>query len=111
VDRNKRIFQRLRHRIQCEILCNGQSRAGLVVDLSARGVFVRTSSIAAPPAGTEVRLVLKDTAEGDLTILARVARANVVRRELTTDARGGIGLLVVSAPEAYYALLRPLVRD
>ena len=102
--RERRRFERYRQRIVCELHHGGRTQAGVVLDVSARGLFVRTSTGTAPSDGSEIRVVVKTDPPFDL--LARLARAHVVRRELVSAADGGFGLEVVSAPEAFYQLVR-----
>ena len=81
----------------------------MILDVSARGLFVRTSTGTAPKEpGTEVRVVVKRSEGDPFELLARLARANVVRRELVSAADGGFGLEVTSAPEEFYALVQSL---
>jgi len=103
--RDKRGFDRIKLRIQCEIQFNGESCPGTVLDISPSGIFVRMSPSSAPPTSTEARVLLKDTPHGDMILLARVMRAKTVRRELMAAAGGGVGLQIYSAPESYYKLL------
>ena len=108
---NRRQFERMKQRLSCELHHDGRKTTGMVVDVSARGLFVRTSTGTAPPTGAEVRVVLKGAEEGDIELMARMRRAHVVRRELVSAAGGGVGLEVVSAPESFYALLKPLAES
>ena len=105
----KRTFDRVRHRLFCEILYDGKTSSGMLLDISARGLFVRMGNMAAPPLGVKVQVVLNDAEHGEMILLARVTRAKSVRRELVVAADGGIGLEVLSAPESYYDLLKSLV--
>jgi hypothetical protein len=41
-------------------------------------------------------------------LMARLARAKLVRRELVNAANGGFGLEVTSAPEDFYELVQAL---
>ena len=98
-------------RLSCELHFDGRVANGMVLDISARGLFVRMGGSAKPPAGTDFRVVITGADCGDIEVRARLARTNVVRRELVTAAAGGIGLELVSAPNAYYELLKPLTES
>jgi len=106
---NRRQFARLRHRIACELHYSGHKTSGMVLDVSARGLFVRMSTGTAPKdVGTEIRVVVKTSNGEHFELMTRLARAKVVRRELVSAADGGFGLEVTSAPEAFYELVQSL---
>ena len=108
MERERRVFERVRHRLSCELHYDGRKITGMLIDISARGLFIRTNSGAKPPVGTDFRVVLQGAGDGDIELVARLARSRVVRRELAIVATGGFGLELVSAPETYYAMLKPL---
>ena len=110
-EQERRRFERLRHRLTCELHAEGRKTNGVVVDVSPRGLFVRTGTGTTPPAGTELRVVLQGAGFDDMELRAVLARTQVVRRELVSAGAGGIGLEIVWAPEAYYRLLVPLMTD
>ena len=106
--KNRRKFDRLKHRVACELFHSGHRTTGMILDLSPTGLFVRTSTGTAPKdAGTEVRVIVK-AEEGEIELLTRLARAHVVRRELVSAADGGFGLEITAAPPAYYELVQSL---
>jgi hypothetical protein len=85
---------------------NGQRYTGIVIDISATGLFVQTS--AAPKPGTPVMLELQ-LPNGDLLPLhANVARRRNVPAHLKSIAQGGVGLCLEGAPEAYFQLIEDL---
>jgi hypothetical protein len=104
----QRRFERMKLRLSCELHYEGRHSTGMVLDISARGLFVRTTTGARPPAGADFRVLITGADSGDMELRARLARSRVVRRELVSAASGGFGLELVSAPEAYYNLLKPL---
>ena len=106
----RRTFDRVRRRILCELAHDGKLASGMVLDISARGLFVRMGNVAAPPIGAQVLVTLKDSKHGEMVLIARAVRAKTVRHELIVSADGGIGIEVLSAPETYYDLLKSLVR-
>ena len=107
---NRRRFERLKHRLACDLFHSGRKTSGMILDVSARGLFVRTSTGSAPrEPGTEVRVVVRSADGEPFELMARLARAHVVRRELVSAADGGFGLEITSAPEAWFALLRDIV--
>lgn len=93
---------RRRRRIPCDLWLNGKRHRGFVVDLSERGLYVQTR--AAPRPHDPLRVSLRDEAGEALELEARVARRYVVPERLASVVRGGIGLEVLDAPEAYRAL-------
>jgi hypothetical protein len=105
----KRTFDRVRHRILCQLTHDDKRASGMVLDISARGLFVRMGNVSAPPLGAQVQVTLNDSEHGEMVLVARVTRAKAVRRELVVAADGGIGVEVLSAPETYYDLLKSLV--
>jgi len=96
----------MRHRLTCELHADGRKTTGVVVDLSPRGLFVRTGTGTLPPSGTEMRVVLMGVPGGDLELFALLSRTQVVRRELVSAGAGGVGLEITSAPESYFTFLR-----
>ena len=106
---NRRQFARLKHRVACELHHSGIKTTGIVLDVSPRGLFVRMSAGAAPKIpGTEVRVVVRAVGREPFELMARLARAKLVRRELVNAANGGFGLEVTSAPEDFYELVQAL---
>lgn len=111
MNQQRRAFDRIKHRIFCELLHDGKRSSGMVLDISARGLFVRMGNVAAPPLGTQVQVVLNDPELVEMPLVARMTRVKAVRHELVVSADGGIGLEVLSAPEAYFNLVETLISD
>ena len=109
--KEQRRFERLKMRLSCALHFDGRVARGMVIDVSARGLFVQMGGGVKPPMGLVFRLVLTGANCGDLELMARMARTKTVRRELVVAAAGGIGLTLISAPEAYYDLLKPLTES
>jgi hypothetical protein len=99
----KRRAERIKRRVTCELLLEGRSYRGIVLDLSATGIFVQTEATPAPLARMRIRF---HTATGDeFEADAAVARRQVVPRELAGVVRGGLGLRIERPPEAYFRLI------
>lgn len=95
--------ERIRRRVTCELLLGGRAYRGIVLDLSATGIFVQTEATPAPGACVRVRFHRQDRQE--LEVEATVARRQAVPRELASVARSGLGLRVERPPAAYFELL------
>jgi Tfp pilus assembly protein PilZ len=101
------IAKRHRWRLACEIVSDGRSQRAIVLDMSQTGVFVQTGTRLPPGADVEVRVLLTDAAE-PISLRAKVARNKQVPPQLTSVARGGVGLKIIDAPAAYYATITAL---
>jgi hypothetical protein len=76
----------------------------MVLNVSRRGLFVQTS--AGPSPGAQVAIDLDLASHTNtLAIGARVVWRRVVAPHLRSVTRGGIGVRIDSAPEAYYSFL------
>lgn len=102
-----RVAKRHKWRLACEVVCDGRSQRALVIDLSQTGVFVQTGTRLPHGAQVDVRLMLTDATE-PILIRAIVARNKQVPPQLTSVARGGVGLKIVDAPSAYYETIASL---
>lgn len=102
-----RVAKRHRWRLPCEVLFEGSSARGFVLDLSATGLFVQTSARLRPGATVEVRLQIANLPE-PLLLHARVARTKQVPTQLTTVARGGAGLRLRDIPKQYLEAIQKL---
>ena len=102
-----RIAKRHKWRLACEVVCDGRSQRAIVIDLSQTGVFVQTGTRLPPGAEVAVRLLLTDATE-PILIRAKVARNKQVPPQLTSVARGGVGLRILDAPDAYYETISSL---
>lgn len=98
-------FDRFRRRITCDLIIGDRRHSAIVTDLSASGLYVRTQESAEQ--GTAVRLILHEEA-GEVELDARVVREHRMSRHHTTGIPSGLGLRVVSAPEAFFQLLSAL---
>src|SRR5262245_23298186 len=95
--------ERVKRRVTCELLVDGRSYRGIVLDLSATGVFVQTE--ATPPPGVRLRLRFHAPDRTEFEVEASVARRQVVPPQLASVVRGGLGLRVARPPEAYFQLI------
>jgi hypothetical protein len=91
---------RTKRRISCEINVDGARHSGIVLDLSATGLFVQTNM--KPRAGAIVVLGLSLPGEKEPVLMeARVARKKAVPPQLLTIARGGVGFAITKPAEEY----------
>ncbi len=98
-------FGRYKRRVTCDFFVGGKRFSAIVTDLSASGLYIRTTEL--PEPGTTVRLVLHEEC-GEIEIFATVAREHRMSRHHTTGTPSGLGLQIVSAPEPYFHLLTSL---
>jgi hypothetical protein len=97
---------RLKRRIACELESEGRVSKGMVVDLSAHGLFVQTGATAVPSDGSQVEVrLLASPGVPPMTLRARVARRQVSPALLGTVAGRGVGLHILWAPPEYAAAL------
>ncbi len=101
----KRAAKRFRRRMACELTADGRPQRAIVLDVSANGMFVQTSTRLLP--GTPVDVQLRfDTNDEPMAIRARVVRHRSVPANLTSIAQGGVGLRILEAPPSFYERLR-----
>jgi len=98
----RRIFERLPYRIPCEFMHQGTRMAGIVTDVSARGIFIETSHRI--PSGTELHLVLRDP-RGAYELVGRVRREKRSHRSARQVLSGGFGVRLDVIPEPFFRLL------
>jgi Tfp pilus assembly protein PilZ len=104
----KRRAPRVKKRLACSLHHAGKRYAGMVLDLSSRGVFVQTSASPDPGEPVSLELALRGQAE-PLRLEGRPARRRVVPARLRSVAQGGVGVELSSAPEAWFAFVAELV--
>lgn len=103
----RRVHDRTKRRMPCELVIEGRRQRGIVLDLSPTGLFVQTS--AKPPKGGHLGVEM--TVDGERLVLeARVVRKRVVPPQLLSAAAGGLGLRIVSAPASYFDFLARIGR-
>lgn len=102
----RRSFRRRNRRLSCEIAFLGGRRSAVVLDMSTKGLFLRTN--AAPPPGTEVEIVVRRGGGEVWKIYARVARAGGEDRNAPLLTSRGLGVTIVSAPKGFYNFLASL---
>lgn len=102
---DRRVFTRLPYRIPCEFAYSGAKLAGIVTDISARGIFVETSNRI--PTGTELRLVLRDP-RGSFEVVGSVMRQRRSHRSARHVRSSGFGVQLNVVPEPFFRLLLEL---
>ncbi len=104
---NRRRMPRTKMRIACTLHLEEARHSGMVLDVSAGGLFVQTNASPAP--GTPVRLELRVPGHPEpIEMQAQVARKRIVPPRLRTLLKGGIGLQLENPPEEFYALVAKL---
>ncbi|MEN8161487.1 MAG: PilZ domain-containing protein, partial [Myxococcota bacterium] len=93
---------RVPYRIPCEFTHDGHRLAGIVTDVSARGVFIETSHRISY--GTELHLVLRDP-RGSYELTGRVSREKRGHRSARQVLSGGFGVELDVVPEPFFRLL------
>jgi len=102
---DKRRHARHARRIPCKLLVAEREFSGFVIDLSVSGLFVQTQ--ARPRIGERLQLQLTPSS-ALLELTVQVVRAKQVPPTLLAQAKGGIGVRIVSAPAEYDQLLAKL---
>lgn len=97
----RRKNDRTKKRLSCSLSVEGRQHPGVVLDISATGLFVQTGASPKPGARAEVECFVTGQAE-PLALIASVARRQVVPAHLRGVAKGGLGLHIEQAPEEYY---------
>ena len=100
-----RVLERSKRRMTCRVHVDGRQHNGIVLDLSGSGLFIQTGAKLAPGVRVDIDLSMPD---GDARMQIEVVRRKQVPPQLLTVAQGGIGVRILSAPEAYYRFLHEL---
>ncbi len=101
---DRRRAKRMKKRLGCSLQIDGRHHSGVVLDVSATGLFVQTN--AKPDPGTPVSFEISiPGSPRPLFFQAVVARQKIVPPQLLTVAQGGLGLLIQNAPEDWYAFI------
>lgn len=100
-----RVSDRTKRRTPCSFSMSGRRQNGFVLDLSRTGLFIQTSADPNPGERLDIEIVIDDKV---LPMHVEVARRKKVPPQLLTVAQGGIGVRILSAPEAYYSALADL---
>ncbi len=87
----------------CEFTLDGRACNGIVVDLSARGLFVLTTKQPAP--GSDVEIRIRETSTGEIALRCRVARLRRSHGSATSVIPAGFGAEIDYAPPNFYDLL------
>jgi hypothetical protein len=97
---DKRSAPRTKKRMSCEINVDDARHSGIVLDISATGLFVQTNVKPSPGIVATLRLSLPGQKE-PVAMKARVARKKMVPPQLLAVAGGGVGFAITEPAEAY----------
>lgn len=97
----KRAYERIPVHIEVEYCCGSRVHNGTVINISEKGMFIRTREMSFPlESHWEVRLPYQ---EGTLTI-----PVSLRRMEMSPDSHDGIGVEFVGQSENYYEFINLL---
>lgn len=105
--KNRRQASRSKRRLVCDLVAEEGRAAGIVLDVSASGLFVQTSATPSPGSRVDVELTLPG-GEQPLCIHGRVARRRAVPARLRSVVQGGVGIAIDVAPEAFFRFVAEL---
>ena len=101
---------RVRRRLHCTLSGDCGSQSGLILNLSARGLFVQTSQPAEP--GTVLALDVSDPVRDDtIPLQAAVVWRRRVSRRMTGVNQSGMGLRLLTPPAEWEALMTGFLGD
>jgi hypothetical protein len=98
-------MERSKRRMPCSVHVDGRQHNGIVLDLSGSGLFIQTSAKLTSGQRVDIDVSLDDV-RARMTI--EVVRRKQVPAQLLTVAQGGVGVRIITAPEAYYRFLQDL---
>jgi len=101
---------RIAKRLPCSVVVDERRYAGLVLNLSAGGLFIQTHAGPRRGASVEVQLSASNNSQA-IPVEAKVVWRRVVPPSLRAAAQGGIGLRIQRADDAYYDLLAAVLPD
>ena len=101
---NRRAQLRKNRRIPCQLRLGDRVHHALVLDLSAQGLFLRLAANGRREI-ERCQLTLQIERGEQIELIVDVMRKLLVPRPLLTIAQGGVGVRIVSAPDAYYDFL------
>ncbi len=102
-----RVLERKKRRLPCKIHFRSQKFNGMVIDVSAMGIFIQTSAKVARGEALELEVGVPGQ-EAAIPLGVEVVRRKRVPDQLLALAQGGLGARITRAPEAYYEYLLSL---
>jgi len=102
-----RIFERKRRQMPCTLTLDGRNHGGLILDVSPGGLYIQSSAKIKPGDQIEIQMTIPGI-EGRHQLQVEVVRKVVVPMRLLKVARGGVGVRIINAPEAYYQFMDDL---
>jgi hypothetical protein len=102
-----RIFERKRRQMPCTLTLDGRNHGGLILDVSPGGLYIQSSAKMTPGDQIEIQMTIPGI-EGRHRLQVEVVRKVVVPAQLLKVARGGVGVRIINAPEAYYQFMDDL---
>ena len=102
-----RVFERKRRQMPCTLTLDGRHHGGLILDLSPGGLFIQSRTKLTPGDRIEVQMTIPGV-EGRVKLQVEVVRKVIVPTRLLKIARGGVGVQIINAPEAYYQFMELL---
>ena len=102
-----RIFERKRRQMPCTLTLDGRNHGGLILDVSPGGLYIQSSAKIKPGDQLEIQMTIQGV-EGRVRLQVEVVRKVVVPARLLKVARGGVGVRIINAPEAYYQFMDDL---
>ena len=102
-----RIFERKRRQMPCTLTLDGRNHGGLILDVSPGGLYIQSSAKIKPGDQIEIQMTIPGI-EGRHQLQVEVVRKVVVPARLLKIARGGVGVRIINAPEAYYQFMDDL---
>ncbi len=105
---SRRPMPRTKMRIACTLYLEESRHSGMVLDVSASGLFVQTNASPAPGAPLRVELRVPELPE-PIEMQATVSRKRIVPSQLRTFLNGGLGLQLENPPEEFYAMVAKLL--
>jgi hypothetical protein len=102
-----RIFERKRRQMPCTLTLDGRNHGGLILDVSPGGLYIQSSAKIKPGDQIEIQMTIPGV-EGRHQLQVEVVRKVVVPARLLKVARGGVGVRIINAPEAYYQFMDDL---
>ncbi len=99
----RREEERTRRQLECELFAGDEVHTGIVLEMSARGLLVRSEFTA--PCGERARIRLLDPDGGIIAELdCSVAHKRAVPHRLAALTSGTLGLTLSSPPQSYLRL-------